>query len=245
MKFQFPVLTLALASVFLGFSSAPQPKPDDPAALEAILKKMDAMAATFRTTQADFEWDTYQRVVDEIADVETGVIYYRRSGKNIEMMANVKRVGTSPTDLKPSPKYVLYAGGKIQMYEPKPDQVTEFDLGKNQSEWESYVVLGFGGSGQDLQKNFDVTYEGPETINGIATAKLKLVPKSEKVRNTYSRIFLWIDADRGISVQQQLFTPQDDYKLAKYSSIKINEKIPEDVFKLKTTGKTQTISPRG
>ena len=103
---------------------------------------------------------------------------------------------------------MLFSKGKIRMYQPKMDQITEFDLGKNRADLESYVVLGFGGSGQDLVKTFDVTYVGPETINGIATAKLKLVPKSEKVRNTYKEISLWIDLDRGISVQQQAFQPE-------------------------------------
>jgi outer membrane lipoprotein-sorting protein len=239
------VFTVALATFFPGFSSSPPPKPDDAAALEAVLKKMDTVAANFRTTQANFEWDTYEKVIDEVDDVQTGVIYYRRSSKNVEMMAEVKQAGTSLSDLKPSPKYVLFAGGKIRMYQPRPDQVTEVDLGKSHSDWESYVVLGFGGSGQDLQKNFDVTYEAQETINGVNTARLRLVPKSEKIRNTYSKILLWIDLERGISVQQQFFTPQGDYKLAKYSAIKINEKISDEVFRLKTTSKTQTISPHG
>jgi len=239
------VFTVALASLFPGLSSSPQPRPEDAAALDAVLKKLDAVAANFRTTQANFEWDTYEKVIDEVDDVQTGVIYYRRSGKNVEMMAEVKQAGTSLSDLKPSPKYVLFAGGKIRMYQPKPDQVTEVDLGKSHSDWESYVKLGFGGSGQDLEKDFDVTYEAQETINGVNTARLRLVPKSEKVRNTYSKILLWIDLERGISVQQQFFTPQGDSKLAKYSAIKINEKIPDDVFRLKTTSKTQTISPRG
>ena len=231
---------------FIGRAMAQAPqKSADSGALDAVLQKMDAVAANFHTTQADFEWDTYEKVIDEVDDVEKGVIYYRRSGKGIEMMADVKQGGTSATTLKPAPKYVLFAQGKIRMYQPKPDQVTEFDLGKTQTDWESYVVLGFGGSGHDLQKNFDVTYEAPETIDGVNTARLQLVPKSEKFRNTYNRILLWIDLDRGISVQQKFFSPQGDYKLAKYSNIKLNEKISDEVFKLKTTSKTQTISPRG
>src|SRR5579862_1910810 len=233
-----PSLMLALACCFLTYASAAQSKPADSAALDAVLKKMDTVAASFRSAQATFEWDNYERVIDEVDDVETGVIYYRRSNnKEIEMMAEVKQAGASLAALKPEPKYVLFSGGKIRMYQPKPDQVTEYDLGKNRSEWESYVVLGFGGSGEDLKKSWDITYMGPETINGVATAKLQLIPKSEKVRNTYKQIILWIDLERGISVQQQLIQPQGDYRLAKYSGIKINEKIPDDAFKLKTTSK--------
>ena len=223
---------------------APQ-KNDDPAALQAILKKMDAVAASFRTAQAEFEWDNYQKVIDEIVDVQTGNIYYRRAGKEIEMMADVKKAGTSASALKPEPKYVLFSEGKIRMYQPKPDQVTVYDLGKDRSDLESYVVLGFGGSGQDLLKAFDVKYEGTETINGVAAAKLDLTPKSERVRKSYNRMVLWIDPDKGIAVQQEFFTPQGDYRLCKYSGSKLNEKIDNDVFKLKTTSKTQTISPHG
>ena len=120
-----------------------------------------------------------------------------------------------------------------------------YTTGKNREEIESYLVLGFGGSGQDLLKAFEVSYQGPESIDNVSTAKLQLIPKSEKLRNTFKEIFLWIDLERGISVQQQFFEPQGDYRLAKYSSIRLNEKIPAEVFQLKTTGKTQFVSPRG
>ena len=226
--------------------SAIAPRPADPAALDAVLKKMDAVAATFHSTQAEFEWDNYEKVIDEIDEIDKGNIYYRRNGKEVEMMAEVKQAGPSLDALKPEPKSVLFQGGKIRLYQPKIDQVTEFDLGKNRSDFEGYIVLGFGGSGQDLVKAFDVTYVGPETIGGIATAKLQLVPKSDKVKNMYKQIFLWIDLERGISVQQQLIQPQGDYRLAKYSNIQVNgKKIPDDVFNLKTTIKTQTVAPKG
>ncbi|MGB8970646.1 MAG: outer membrane lipoprotein carrier protein LolA, partial [Candidatus Sulfotelmatobacter sp.] len=176
--------------------------------LDSVLKKMDAAAADFKATQADFVWDQYQRVVDE-TDTQTGTVYFRRAGKEIEMMADIKQ---------PDSKFVLYKDGKLEVYQPKIDQVMEYPAGANRGEIESYLVLGFGGSGQDLVKSFDVSYLGEETVDGIATAKLQLIPKSEKFRNNISKILLWIDLSRGISVQQQFFQGQGDYRLAKYSS---------------------------
>jgi outer membrane lipoprotein-sorting protein len=196
---------------------------------------MDAAASTFQSTQADFVWDQYQRVVDE-HDMQKGTVYYRRSGKEIEMMAEIK---------EPDPKSVLYKDGKLQVYQPKLEQVMVYPAGGNHNEIESYLVLGFGGSGQDLQKSFEVSYQGEETIDGIATAKLQLIPKSEKARNYFPKILLWIDLSRGISVQQQLMQGQSDYRLAKYSAIRVNAKIGNDVFQRKTTKKTQFVSPRG
>ena len=239
------ILPIGLILSFLHAPAKPPQADAESSPLNTVLKKMDTAAAGFRTAQAEFEWDTYEKVIDEIDDIQKGTIYYRRAGKEIEMMADVKLAGSDPQKLKLEPKFVLFSKGKVRMYQPKMDQITEFDLGKNRADLESYVVLGFGGSGQDLMKTFAVTYVGPETINGIATAKLKLVPKSDKVRNTYKEIILWIDLDKGISVQQQAFQPDGNYRLAKYPSIRLNEKISDEVFKLKTTSKTQTISPSG
>lgn len=221
------------AALLAAFAPALQ-QPADPGGLDAVLKKMDAAAANFRTTQADFVWEQYQKVVDE-TDTQEGTVYYRRAGKEIEMMAEIK---------KPDRKFVLYKESKVEVYQPKIEQVMVHPVGKNRAEIESYLVLGFGGSGEDLTKAFDVTYQGPETVNNIATAKLQLVPKSQKLKNTFARILLWIDLQRGLSVQQQFLEPQGDYRLAKYSSIRVNEKINNDVFQLKTTNKTQIVSPR-
>lgn len=202
-----------------------------------MLHKLDVTAASFQTAQADFVWDQYQRVVDE-HDIQKGTVYYRRSGKEIEMMAQIK---------EPDQKFVLYKDGKLQVYQPKIDQVMDYSPGNNRGEVENYarLLLGFGGSGADLTQAFDVTYVGEEGIDNVQTAKLQLVPKSEKVRNTFSKIFLWIDLGRGVSVQQQFMQGQEDYRMARYSDIRLQEKIPSDVFRLKTTNKTEFVSPRG
>jgi outer membrane lipoprotein-sorting protein len=203
--------------------------------LESVLQKMDSVAASFQTAQADFVWDQYQKVVDE-TDTQKGTVYYRRSGKKIEMMAEIKQ---------PDQKFVLYKDNLLQVYQPKIEQVMNYSAGEHSGELESFLVLGFGGSGQDLKQSFDVTYEAEETVDNVATARLKLIPKSEKLRNNISQILLWIDLNRGISVQQKFFQSQGDYRLAKYSNIRMPAKIGNDVFRLKTTSKTSIISPRG
>jgi outer membrane lipoprotein-sorting protein len=174
--------------------------------------------------------------VDE-TDTQKGTVYYRRSGQEIEMMADIK---------EPDRKFVLYKDGKLQVYQPRIEQVIEYSTGANHSEIEGYLVLGIGGSGQDLKKSFDVSFQGEETIDNIRTAKLQLIPKSEKVRNNYfSEAFLWIDLSRGVSIQQKFMQSQGDYRVAKYSAVNLHAKIGNDVFRLKTTNKTKFVSPRG
>ena len=91
-----------------------------------------------------------------------------------------------------------------------------------------------------------------EMLGNERVVRLELIPKSDRLRNNFiARILLWIDPARGVSVQQQFFQPDSkggwngDYRLAKYSDIKINQKLPEDVFKLKTTKKTKFVSQQG
>lgn len=205
--------------------------------LEKILDQMDTTAANFRTTEASFVWDQYQKVVND-TDTQKGKVYFRRSGsgKETQMMADIS---------EPDQKYVLYSDGKIQVYQPKIDQITVYAPGKNRADVESFLVLGFGGGGHDLLRSFDVKYLGNENVNGVETAKLDLVPKSARVRNMFDHIALWVDPSRGVSVQQQVFEPSGDYRLAKYSDIQLNQKLPDNAFKLKTTSKTKTVTPQG
>jgi len=136
--------------------------------------------------------------------------------------------------------------GDAVRFEVKPvGGVYEGTLSKDRAEIESFLVLGFGGSGKDMLKSFDVSYLGNEKLGGVDTAKLGLVPKSVKIRNTFDHIWLWIDPARGVSVQQQLFEPSGDYRLAQYSDIQLHQKISDDKFRLKTTGKTKFVSPQG
>jgi outer membrane lipoprotein-sorting protein len=214
-----------------------QSAPDAKAELAKVVAQMDRTAANFHTTQANFVWQMYTKVIDDISDTEKGTVYFRRNGNQVEMAADVR-------DPSP-PKYVLFTGSKVQVYQPKIEQVTQYDTGKDRAAFESFLVLGFGGSGQDMMKSFDVTYLNDEKISNVNTIKLNLVPKSEKARNNFNHIWLWIDPERGVSVRQQLFEPDGDYRLADYSDIRLNQKIPDGVFKLNTTNKTKFLSPKG
>ena len=201
--------------------------------LEAVLNAMDKAAADFHTAQTDFVWDNYTKVVDE-HELQKGTMYFRRQGEEVQMAADI---------MVPDKKYVLFTGGMVSVYLPKAGQVTEYNAGKNKADFETFLVLGFGGRGHDLAKSFDVKYAGMEQVQGVNAAKLELTPKSERVSKMFNKITLWVDPARGVSVQQLFNTPGGDSRLAKYSNIKINEKLSNDVFKLKTSGKVTYVRP--
>jgi outer membrane lipoprotein-sorting protein len=203
--------------------------------VESVLNRMDATAAQFRSAEAHLSWEQYQKVIND-SDVEEGKVYFRRNGKNIEMMADIS---------KPAVRQILYSDGRVQLFEPKIDRVTVYSPGKSRSDVESFVVLGFGGGGHELLRTFNVTYGGSENLSGIQTERLDLVPKSDRLRGMVERLVMWIDPKLGVAVQQKFFQPEGDYRLTKYSDIQLNQKLPDNVFKLKTDSKTKTVSPQG
>jgi len=227
--FSAPLLLLAGLAI-PGFAQAGD------VSLDRVLTQMDSAAANFRSLEANFIWDQYTLKPIEDVDTQKGKIYFHRQGSETLMAADI-------TD--PHAKYVLFSEGRVQMYDPKIDQVTVYNAGKNRADVESFLVLGFGGRGHDLAKSYDVKYQGPDKIDGVETAKLELIPKSEKLRNNIARIVLWVDSARGIALQQQLFDGVGNYRLARYSGIQLNQKLPDGVFKLKTTGKTTVLKPQG
>src|ERR1035438_895191 len=123
--------------------------------LERVLAQMDAAAKSFKTTEASVVWDQYQKVINE-TETQKGRIYFRREGGEVQMAADF---------VEPDKKYVIYSGGKVQVYQPKIDQVNEYDPGKNRGDVESFLVLGFSGGGRDLLKYYDVKFSGTETVN--------------------------------------------------------------------------------
>lgn len=201
--------------------------------LNTILAEMNKAAAGFRTAQADFEWDQYERVVDE-HDIQKGRIFFRRTKDGIDAAINV----TSP-----DAKQVLFKDGKLMLYQPKIDQVTEYKASANRAEVESFMSLGFGASGKDLAGNFEIKLDGWETVDGVKTARLDLTPKEAKVKSSLSRVLLWMDPVQDVSLKQQFFEPSGDYRLTHYTNIRLNRKLSDDVFRLKTTSRTKVVKP--
>lgn len=212
-------------------SAAQAAEESDP--LGKVLHTMDETAPGFRSAQADFVWTTYNSVINDVAEKDTGKIYFRRTGKGTEMAAEVA---------PPARKQIIFADGKIQVYMPETQQVDVYDAGSHRDEFETFLVLGFGSSGTEMQKSFDIKYIGPERVGNVEAVKLELVPHSTKVREQFPRIDLWIDSHSGLSLRQQLWETGGDYRLADYSNIQVNRKIADNVFKLKTSGNVKIVN---
>lgn len=225
-------LTLLLAVTATPiFAQAPS------AQLSYVLKQMDTGSKKFQRATADFKWDMYERIVKDTT-TQTGSIYFERSGSSTEMGALVYNPGNS------KPERVLsYKSGTLQMFEPATDQITMMQAGSNQAKYESFLTLGFGGSGTDLAAAWNIADLGPETLSDgsqqVKTEKLDLTSKSGD--KTFSHITIWVDPVRDVSLKQVFYAPGGDIKTATYSNIKVNGNVHKDKFEIKKDKNTTVI----
>jgi outer membrane lipoprotein-sorting protein len=191
-----------------------------------VLAQMDAASAKFQSTQADFKWDVLQSVVSE-HDVQSGTVYFERHGDSTSMAAYIKQ---------PAEKTVFFNGSTLTLLQPDIKQETLFSAGSNRGQYESFLTLGFGGSGKDLQSNWTVSCQGMESIDGTQTAKLDLKPKQQSVANMFSHVTVWIDPPRSLGLKQIFYEPSGDNRTATYTGVRYNTKIPAEIFKPKDKG---------
>ena len=223
------ILLPGLAAVFTAASAAQAPDEKT-----HVLRQLDAAAASFHSTSADFEFDSVETDPIPDKDVQKGTVYYERKGTAFKMAAHIREVNG-----KPAVKVYTYADGQFKLFEGAIDQVTTF---AKASKFESYLMLGFGASGKDLAAKWEITYAGSETLGGVKADKLVLVAKDPEVRKNLPKVTLWVDPDRGVSLKQVFDEGPGQYRVSVYFNIKTNQPLPPDAFTFTTDSKTQYVN---
>ncbi len=202
--------------------------------LKEVLGQLDDAAANFRSTSADFEFITEQTDPVPDKDVQQGIVYYKRNGKNFQMAAHIHMENG-----KPVPKVVVLKDGIVQLYEKLIDQVTR---SSKLGQYQSWFMLGFGASGKDLEEKWEIKYMGKVTIDGVNTTELEMTPKDPAVRKNLPKVTVWMDTTRGVSLKQVYDEGQGQSRTCLYSNIKVNQGLPSDAFTFKTDSKTQFVN---
>ncbi len=234
-KFRRLVVGASIALLLLMVRAASAAPGDEK---DRVLRRLDAVAANFHSTSADFQFDSY--LTDPIPDQETqkGTVYYERKAGSFQMAAHIKE-----TNRKPTPKMYIYSDGKLRLVEPMIHQVTTI---AKAAKYESYLMLGFGASGKDLEQKWEIKYLGTDTlIDGqtkVKTEMLELIAKDPEVRKMFPKITIWVDLARGVSLKQVFDEGQGQTRVSVYFNIKVDQPLPSDAFSFKTDSKTQYVT---
>ena len=212
----------ALALAFLPVTAAVAAAPSD---LKSVLDRLNAASASFQSVAADVEFDDITTDPIDDKDVFNGVVYYDRKGNAFRMGVHFHQHNG-----KPSTKAYTFVGGVLKLHESGSNQVTTYSQA---GKFESYVMLGFGASGKDLGAKWDIKDLGPEIIDGVNTEKLDLVAKDPDVRKNLSKVTIWIDPDRAVSLKQIFTLSSSSSKVCLYRNFKLNKSLPGDAFTFK------------
>ena len=179
--------------------------------LQATLAKLDAASAKFQSAEASVHRDAYAAFIKE-TEGSDGITYIKRTPEG-KTELGMKTTGNQA-------RTILYKDGVVRVYNPK-DNCTDTVTSKS---IDTYLTIGFGGSGKDLAKAWDITDLGPDTVGGIKVEKLDLVPKDPAAKQNVAKVSVWVDTERDVSLKQILFMPNKDTNTATYSNIKLNNK---------------------
>jgi len=189
--------------------------------LDKVLAQMDAASARFKNAQADFVTDNYTKVVDD-HELQSGTTYFERIGGQTQMSALLQ---------KPAKRVIVYKDGALNYYDPSTDQLSVFAAGKNKAQYESFLTLGFGGSGKDLRAAWQIDDLGPEKIGGADTEKLDLKSQQAKDSAQIDHITIWVDPTRAVTLKQVFYYTAGNTRTTSFTNIKYNQKkLPGGVF---------------
>jgi hypothetical protein len=188
------------------------------APLDTVLAQMDKASVTFKSAQADFTKDIFEKIVSDHT-LQHGSLYVERKGTDTFMGLTITGSGATTVE---------YTPGTVRQYQPGLKCFNTYSS-LNKSSVESFLVIGFGGSGTDLKKTWDITDQGTEMMNdgktNVKVEKLDLIGKDQGVRNNFTHVTLWIDPSRGISLKQVFYTPSGDTQTAIYTNIRMGQPI--------------------
>jgi len=234
------VVAASIAMLLLAAGAAvAAPAANEEKEKERVLRQLDAAAKNFHSTSADFEFDSVTTDPIPDKDVQSGTVCYERTDKTFRMAAHITKNNNKQVEKK-----YMFVGGVFKLFEGgNVDQVTTYS---QVSKFQSYLMLGFGASGKDMEEKWEIKYLGEETLiegkKSYKTEKLELVAKDPAVRKNIPKVTVWMDTDLGVSRKQVFDEGPGQYRVSVYFKVEVNQPLPADAFTFKTDAKTQYVN---
>jgi hypothetical protein len=204
--------------------------------LNDVLQRMDQAARTFKSLLANVHRTDYSDLFSE-TNAEDGTFrMMKRAKTGVVLLADF--TGRDPRKLRIS-------DNKLEIYHPKANSEDVYNTRKFTKSVDELLLVGFGTSRADLEKKYNISLGGSETIAGVKTTRIDLKPKSAEEKNFFNTIQLWIPDDKGNPIQVKVLSGKEskDYNLLQYSNVKINPALPDSELELNLPAGVKVIKP--
>ena len=233
MKLHFYTLA-ALLALAPSITAAPSGSPN----LQALLARMDKAAAEFKAMTAQVTYVTHTDVLNEDSTESGATIMKKVQPGEVQGMVDFA---------SPDKRTLTFEKRRVRIYYPKIKTLEVYDLDKHGEQVDKFLMVGFGTSGAELARDYDMTVVGAETVKGQGDAKtiqLRLVPKTGEARQYVKSMDLWIpEQGDPYPVREKILLPSGDYRIVTYTDQKINPALQADALQLKLPAGVKTVYP--
>ncbi len=217
-------------------TTAPQVRPQDPNALDAVLQSLQNKAAELKSYQARVDY-LFKQPLLESQQRRKGTLTYAKFDKKSYLRVDFT---TLQQDEEKEQKYIeqyFFDGVWLTTIDDQLKTVERRQLAEPNKPLDAFAlaskqlpVLGFSNV-QDLRKQFDIQLVTDPQADAAAAAHLHLKVKPDSVyKDDYVTVDFWVDKKIGLPRQVVAVTTEDDVHEIKLIDAKTNDPIERNVF---------------
>src|SRR5579862_5312092 len=127
-----------------------------------LLQRLDSAAGRFQSMTATVTYLTHTEVIDENT-TETGAVLMKKVAPGeVQGLINFTA---------PNQRSVTYEKRSVQIYYPKIKTLQVYDLEAYGEQLDKFLMIGFGSSGSELARDYNMTLLGAEAVKGTPGAQ--------------------------------------------------------------------------
>ena len=230
---------MCLCLVASGQENRPDPNQVTTRSLPQILSKMQAAANGLKTLSADME---YLYIQDpDLIDARTlrkGKIYYKDGSKDSKLLMSFLTTQQDEGPIERQPEYFIFDGVWLTKIDMKLETVDRYQkapedhpVGVFEFISHNFPMVGFSEPNK-LQEQFEITLAKDQTPD---STHLHLKVKKDSIyKDDYTKIDVWVNNQTWLPTRLTAWSTQGDFYDLKWTDIKINKKLENNVFTVET-----------
>jgi outer membrane lipoprotein carrier protein len=192
--------------------------------LEEIATKLQANYEKINTYTGRFEQEIWSRSTGKVVSHGEGEVKYKKPGRMVWHYQ------------KPDEHIYINEGNTIWDYSPANKEA--YQLPVRESVYKTFL-LGLG----DLRKDFEISFHSGRKMSADGFYQLDLVPKQDNERRVLGAITFYIDPGTFLVQRTESVDALGNRNTIKFSGIKLNVEIPDEVFRFVPPPGTKIIAP--
>src|SRR5713226_4918561 len=222
---------LLMVVALIAAASTPGPVAGANGKLDEVLANMERAARSIKTIEADMRQEKRDRQIGG-KEVYSGRILFLHDKKCDKVRINYEN---------PQGQVVAVVCSQIILYQPRINQVIlttrQAQASKNQEF--SFIATPYK-SVPELKNQYNIVYIGDEQLESNSTAKLELTPKA---RSSVQKLTLWVAQSSWLPIRYQVVEKNNNLTTFILCNVKINGKLPGDVFRVTVAPGTKVVQP--